>query len=52
MSSPQRPILDDNDRVNELFKCYGINYARNGSRGYPEEAARKTAGKNRVPCQS
>jgi acetyltransferase len=39
MSSPQRPIWIDNNRINELFKCYGINYAETVAAATPEEAA-------------
>jgi acetyltransferase len=48
MSSPQRPIWIDNDRVNELFKCYGINYAETVAAATPEEAA-ATAAKTGFP---
>ena len=39
MSSPQRPIWINNDRINELFKCYGIHYAETLAAGSAEEAA-------------
>jgi acetyltransferase len=48
MSSPQRPIWIDNNRVNELFKCYGINYAETVAAATPEEAA-ATAAKTGFP---
>jgi acetyl coenzyme A synthetase (ADP forming)-like protein len=48
MSSPQRPIWIDNDRVNELFKCYGINCAETVAAATPEEAA-ATAAKTGFP---
>jgi len=48
MSSPQRPIWIDNNKINELFKCYGINYAETVAAATPEEAA-ATAAKTGFP---